>query len=107
MNRAVSVPVLIQALGKAKGLLDPGTVRAARQIVLGALQDPDEAVRVFTVHALGKYGAEGMIPALRKVAEADPSPEVDGHSIRKSAAEAIAAIQKRARAIDPGVAPHR
>jgi hypothetical protein len=37
-----------------------------------------------------------MIPALREVAANDPSPEVEGHSIRKSAAEAIAEIQKRA-----------
>jgi HEAT repeat protein len=95
MNRAVSIPVLVQALAKAKGTLDPATIQAAKRIVSGALQDSDEAVRAFTVHALGRYGAEDMIPALRKVADADPSPEMDGHSIRKSAAEAIGAIQKR------------
>jgi len=107
MNRAVSVPVLVQALAKAKDTLDPGTVKSARRIVLGALQDPDEAVRAFTVNALGRHGGEDMIPALRKVAEADPEPEVDGHSMRRLAADAIAAIQKRAVAIDPGVTPHR
>jgi HEAT repeat protein len=69
------------------------------RIILRTLQDPDELVRAFTVHAVGKYGTEDMIPALRKVAEADPSPEVEGHSIRKAAADAIAAIQKRAVAI--------
>jgi len=36
-----------------------------------------------------------MISALRKVAQTDPSPEVDGHSTRKAAAEAISAIHKR------------
>ena len=36
-----------------------------------------------------------MIPALEEVAAKDPAPEVEGHSIRKSAAEAIAEIQKR------------
>jgi HEAT repeats len=97
MNRAVTVPVLVQILGKAKASLDPTTAQAARQIVLRALQDPDEAVRVFTVNALGRYGTEDMIPALRKVAEEDPAPGEEGRSIRTSAAEAIAAIEKRSR----------
>lgn len=96
VNRAVTVPVLVQALAKGKDSLDPGTAQAVRQIVLGALNDPDEGVRAFTVHALGRFGSEDMIAALRKVAETDPSPEVQGHSIKKAAAEAIAAIQKRA-----------
>ena len=95
MNRAVTVPVLVQALAKANGTLNPQTFQEARQIVLRALQDPDEAVRVFTVNALGRYGAEDMIPALRKVAKEDPAPGEDGQSIRTSAAEAIAAIEKR------------
>jgi hypothetical protein len=47
------------------------------------------------VDALGKFGGADMISALKEVAANDPSPEVEGHSIRKSAAEAIAAIQKR------------
>jgi hypothetical protein len=95
INRAATIPVLVQALGKAKGTLDPTTVQSARRIVLGALQDPDEGVRGFVVHALGKFGSEDMIAPLRKVSESDPSPEVQGHSIRKSAVEAIAAIEKR------------
>ena len=98
MNRAVAIPVLVQALGKAKGALDPKTDQAARQIVLGALQDQEESVRVFTVHALGRFGTEDMITSLRKIAETDPSAEVEGHSIRKAAAEAVAEIQKRAAA---------
>lgn len=96
LKRAVTVPVLIRVLGKVQGSADPTTVQAARQIVLGALQDPDEAVRAFTVIALGSYGGPDMVTALRKVAETDPSPEVEGSSIRKAAAEAIVAIQKRA-----------
>ena len=50
-----------------------------------------------TVEALGDYGSEGMIPALQKVAEADPSPDEE-YAIRRWAIEAIAAIQKRAHA---------
>jgi hypothetical protein len=96
MNRAVAVPVLVQALAKGKDTLDPGTVQTARQIILTALQDPDEGVRIFTVRALGKFGKEEMIEPLRRVAEADPAPEVQGHSVRKAAADAIASIQKRA-----------
>jgi hypothetical protein len=95
MNRAVTVPVLVQALAKANGALDPQTVQAAKQIVLRSLQDADEAVRAFTVGALGEYGAEDMIPALRKVAKEDPAPGEDGRSISTSAVEAIAAIEKR------------
>jgi hypothetical protein len=41
------------------------------------------------------------------VAETDPAPEVQGHSIRKSASQAIAAIQKRASGpAMPGSADH-
>lgn len=96
MNRAVAVPVLVQALRKVQGTLDVGTAQSARQIVVAALHDRDEGVRSFTVHALGKFGGSDMIPALKEVAANDPSPEVQGHSIRKSAAEAIAEIQNRA-----------
>jgi hypothetical protein len=95
MNRTVSVPVLVQVLAKSKDTLNPKTIQAAKRIVLGALQDSDEGVRAFTVYALGKYGAADMVPALRKVAESDPSPIVDGQSIRSMALEAIAKIQKR------------
>jgi hypothetical protein len=97
MNRAVSVPVLVQALGKAKGTLDHGTVQAARRIILRALQDPDEAVRAFTVHALGRYGAEDMIPMLKNVAKTDPafSKESNSYWIREAATRAVAAIQER------------
>jgi hypothetical protein len=96
MSRATTIPVLAEALARAKESIDPAVARTARDIILRALQDPDEAVRSFTVVALGTYGDEGMIPALKMVASNDPSPEVEGHSIRKSAAEAILQIQKRA-----------
>jgi HEAT repeats len=96
MNRAVAVPVLVQALRKVQGAPDSGTAQSARQIIVAALHDRDEAVRSFTVHALGKFGASDMIPALKEVAANDPTPEVQGHSIRKSAADAIAEIQQRA-----------
>lgn len=97
VERIVTVPMLVKILGKTKGNLDPTMALAARQIVLGALRDPNEGVRAFTVDALGSYGGNDMVAALRKVAETDPSPEVDGNSIRKAATEAIAAIQERTR----------
>lgn len=97
MNRAVAVPILVQALAKARGTLDADTVRVAKQVVLAALNDSDEGVRGFTVLAFGRFGSEDMVPALRRIAEMDPAPEVQGHSIRKSAADAITQIQSRAR----------
>jgi HEAT repeat protein len=108
LERIVTVPMLVEVLEKAKDNLDPTTALAARQIVLGALQDPNEGVRAFTVNALGSYGGKDMIAALRKVAETDSSPEVDGSSIRKAAAEAIAEIQKRTTGrAEPQVHPQR
>lgn len=95
MHRSSFVPVLVQVLARAKDTLDPKMIQAAKRIILGALQDSDEGVRAFTVSALGRYGAADMAPALRKVAESDPSPIEDGQSIRSMALEAIAKIQKR------------
>jgi HEAT repeat protein len=95
LTRAEAAPVLVQALSKAKGQLDAKTAQIARRAVLQALRDPKEVVRINTVEALGDVGGEDMIPALKEVVEKDNSPDVSGHSIRKRAAEAIAAIQKR------------
>ena len=96
MDRAAIIPVLAETLAKAKDTIDPAMTGAAKRVILRALQDTDEAVRAFTVVALGSYGDQDMIPALKEVAATDPSPESQGHSIRKSAAEAILEIQKRA-----------
>lgn len=95
-NRVIAVPLLVEALANPQGNLDPNTIQTVRHVVLTALHDRDEAVRVFTIDALGKFGGQDMIPVLKMVAATDPAPEVHGHSIRKSASEAIAAIQKRA-----------
>ena len=96
IDRAIAGPMLVEAFEKAQGTLDATTTEAAKQIILTDLRDPDEGVRGFTVDALGKFGWTDMIPALQQVATKDPSPEVDGHSIRKSAADAITKIRKRA-----------
>jgi len=82
------VAMMVQALAKGKKELDPATMQAARQATLSGLHDPDEGVRMDTVNALGKFGGEDMIPALRVVAEKDPV-------IKEWAAEAIVAIQQR------------
>ncbi|MGC2476369.1 MAG: HEAT repeat domain-containing protein [Candidatus Sulfotelmatobacter sp.] len=95
--RGRAVAILVQALAKAKNNLEPSTIEAADQVIRGALHDSDAVVRTNTVEALGDYGSEGMIPALQKVAEADPSPHEE-YAIRRWAIEAIAAIQKRAHA---------
>jgi HEAT repeat protein len=96
MDRAATVPVLAEALARAKDTIDPGVTKTAKRVILRALRDPDDGVRASTVVALGSYGDKDMIPALKEVATTDPSPESQGHSIRKSAAEAILEIQKRA-----------
>ena len=96
MNRAVAVPVLVQALAKAKAALESATIQAAKDTILRALHDPDDGVRASTVDALGSFGGTDMIPALKELSAHDRSPEIAGRSIRKSAAAAIAKIQKRA-----------
>jgi hypothetical protein len=95
IKRAIAAPMLVEALAKARDFLDASVAKSANQAVLRNLLDPDEGVRLFTVDALGKFGGTDMISPLKDVAERDPSPEVEGNSIRKSAAEAIAEIQKR------------
>lgn len=95
-NRVTAIPVLIQALATAKDDLDSGTIQTAKHVISLALHDSDEGVRFFAVDALTKFSGEDMIPALKEVAANDPSPEIQGRSIRKSATDAIAAIQKRA-----------
>lgn len=94
-DRQIASPMLVEAMQKGQGTLDTETAHTAKQIVLSDLRDPDSGVRLETVYALGRYAGTDMIPALEEVAEKDPAPEVQGHSIRKSAVEAIAEIQKR------------
>lgn len=97
LTRAEAAPVLVQSLAKGKDQLDPATNEKAKETVLAALHDPEEAVRSSTIRALGKLGGEDMIPALRQVANTDPAFVVHGYGywIRKYAAQAIEDIQKR------------
>jgi hypothetical protein len=96
LDRAVAGPMLVEAVQKSAGTLDATTARVANQAILSDIRDPDDGVRSLTVDALAKFGGMDFIPALQQVANKDPSPEVEGHSIRKSAIEAIASIRKRA-----------
>ena len=96
VERDIASPLLVEAVEKANGTLDTQTALIAKQIILGDLRDPDVGVRSATVLAIGRFGGTDMIPALEEIAAKDPEPEVDGHSIRKDAAEAIAEIRKRA-----------
>jgi hypothetical protein len=94
--RAEVAPVIVQALAKTTGL-DEKSIQAAKGLILKALHDPEEADRINTIGALKSFGGQDMIPALRQVARSDPAaPAANGDSIRKWAAEAIAAIEKRA-----------
>lgn len=95
LYREIASPMLVEAICKAQGTLDREIAVAAREMVLSDVRDSDVGVRSATVLALGEFGETDMIPALEELAANDPSPEVEGHSIRKSAALAIAKIQKR------------
>jgi hypothetical protein len=95
LERGTAIALLVQALAKGRTDLDSGTIQAVDQVILNALQYPDQGVKIPTVKALETFGGMDMISALRVVAETDPDP-AEGYAIRKWAAEAIAAIQKRA-----------
>jgi hypothetical protein len=103
INRDIAIPMLLEALAKGKDALDSKTVQNAKQIILNDLRDSDVGVRAGTVVALGNYGEIDMIPALQEIARSDPASEKTDNGglwfpIRKSAIEAIAEIQQRARA---------
>jgi hypothetical protein len=94
--RAEVAPVIVQVLAKSTGL-DEKTIQAGKTLILKALHDPEEADRINTIEALKSFGGEDIIPALKQIAETDPAaPAANGDSIRKWAAEAIEAIEKRA-----------
>ncbi len=94
-SRGMAVAMLVQALAKGRSNLDPSTIQTVQQVVLKALRDPADQVKIPTLKALERFGEDDMIPALKVVAETDPDPSEE-YAIRKWAAEAIAAIQKRA-----------
>ena len=89
--------MLVQASAKGKGQLDAATIQTVQQIILNALNTQDENLKIPTIKALERFGGGEMIPTLKVVAETDTDPS-EGYAIRKWAAEAIAAIQKRAQA---------
>jgi HEAT repeat protein len=93
-DRYIASELLVHIGGRSSDL-SIGTAQKIRAVTIASLHDPDEMVRVGTVHALTKFGREDMISALEEIAETDPAPEVQGYSIRKMATEAIAAIQTR------------
>jgi hypothetical protein len=93
--RGSTVAILVRALAKGRSELDAKTIQKVRQIILSTLHDPDAAVKIPTLEALERFGGEDMIPALQVVADKDPDPS-EGYAIRKWAADAIVAIQKRA-----------
>ena len=96
--RSQAPPVLAEMLwARSQSRLDVATSRAARGVILTALQDSDEWVRSETVTALGKVAGADMIPALEQVAATDPAIDNVDHSfwIRRLAAVAIADIRKR------------
>jgi HEAT repeat protein len=95
--RGDAVVVMLRILSEPTKGFGHRATHQAKADVQRALHDPSVIVRMDIVSALGTFGAHDMIAALRHVAEADPGPEVQGHSVRKSALEAIAKIEQRSR----------
>jgi hypothetical protein len=93
--RGYVVAMLVQALAKGKGELDTGTVAETQGIILSGLRDPNHGIRGETIRALGKFGGEDMIPALRASADAENSNDAGSRSIRRRTLQAIAEIEKR------------
>ncbi len=93
--RGGAAAVLVRMLGHSQDL-NAETAAQIREIILHALHDLEPSVRSDTVNALGKFGGQDMLPALRQVAETDSAPEVQGHSVRMQAVKAIMAIERRA-----------
>lgn len=94
--RGYVVAMLVQALAKGKNDLDVATVHEVQEIILSGLHDTDHGFKGDTIRALGKFGGEDMVPALRAVADAETSNDAGSRSIRRRTLEAIAAIEKRA-----------
>jgi HEAT repeat protein len=88
--------MLVQALAKGKGELDTATVAETQEIILSGLRDPDHGIRGKTIRALGKFGGDDMIPALRASADAETSNDAGSQSIRRRTLRAISEIEKRA-----------
>lgn len=94
ISRGDVIAMLVQASGKGKGEIDADTTRTVREAVLSALQSHDADMKIPTIKALEHFGGTDVIPVLKVVAETDPDPS-DHYAIRRWAAEAIAAIQRR------------
>jgi hypothetical protein len=93
-SRGEAVAMLVQVLAHRSNGLDSAMTQTVRQIILGALHDPEATVRIYAVKALGRFGGSDMIPPLMQVAATDPDPS-EHYAIRKWSTEAMTAIQKR------------
>lgn len=93
-DRYKSISVLIQLRAKVSAL-DPTTQVAIDQLTMSGLHDPDEGMRVSTVVAVRDFGGKNLVAALQDVANNDPGPVVQGHSVREYASKAVAIMQKR------------
>jgi hypothetical protein len=88
--RASAASIIAEILATTKDL-PAATRNAARRVMLQALRDPSLHARYEIVSALKDYGDVDMLPAIKRLAEAEPQA-----SLRKLAREAIADIQARA-----------
>lgn len=97
MDRLNAVGTSVALLARAKSNLDSATAEAMRQMVILALRDKRIEVQWGAVDSLERYGRADMIPALKQLAESSPGPDAteDEIAVRKNAAKAIVAIERR------------
>lgn len=97
MDRMRAARISVALLAGAKSNLDPSTAEAMRQMVVLALRDQVVEVQWEAVDWLGREGGSDMVPALRELVESNPGPNAtkDEIAVRKSAASAITAIERR------------
>jgi hypothetical protein len=97
--RGSVVAMLVQALSGGKSELDGATIAQTREVIVSGLRDPDHGVRGDTTAALGKFGGEDMIPALKESADSETSDDAGTRSLRRRTLRAIDDIEKRASAV--------
>jgi hypothetical protein len=78
-----------QKAGALTGPLSASSASALRTAARGALADPAADVRRWAVRAVTRAEDKEALPLLEQLAKNDPDADVQGHSVRSLAAEAV------------------
>ena len=98
MDRLNAVKIFVNLLSSGGASLDSETAGAMRKAVVVALHDKHVEVQWEAVDWLERLGTSDMVPALTELAQSVPSQGATKGdvAVRKNAAKAIVAIQRRA-----------